>query len=86
MCDRLARKRLITRRRDVGDRRVVLVDLSASGRRLVGRVTGQRREEIDRILEAVDPNERANLVRAFTTFGAAAGEIPEVTGNEAGSL
>jgi DNA-binding MarR family transcriptional regulator len=77
MCDRLVRKRLITRRRDVGDRRVVLVDLSAAGRRLLERVTGCRREEIGRILDAVDPKERANLVHAFTTFGAAAGEVPE---------
>ena len=77
MCDRLAHKRLITRRRDVADRRVVVMDLSASGRRLVESVTERRRQEIDRILEAVDPRERTSLVRAFTTFGAAAGEIPE---------
>ena len=71
------RKRLITRRRDVVDRRVVLLDLSASGRRLVDRVTQRRRQEIGRILEAVDPAEHGALVRAFTTFGAAAGEVPE---------
>ncbi|MHB8594784.1 MAG: MarR family winged helix-turn-helix transcriptional regulator [Acidimicrobiales bacterium] len=77
MCDRLAGKRLITRRRDAGDRRVVMLDLSAAGRRLVERVTQGRRQEIGRILDAVDPAERANLVRAFTVFGAAAGEVPE---------
>lgn len=77
MCDRLARKRLIVRRRDLGDRRVVLMDLSASGKRLVERVTQRRREEIDRILDAVDPKERANLVRAFSVFGEAAREIPD---------
>jgi DNA-binding MarR family transcriptional regulator len=77
MCDRLVRKRLITRRRDVVDRRVVLLDLSAGGRRLVDRVTRQRRHEIGRILESVDPSERNALVRAFTTFGLAAGEVPE---------
>ena len=77
MCDRLVRKRLITRRRDVVDRRVVLLDLSASGRRLVDRVTDRRRQEIGRILEAVDPAEHGALVRAFSTFGAAAGEVPD---------
>jgi DNA-binding MarR family transcriptional regulator len=56
---------------------VVLLDLSASGRRLVERVTRSRRDEIERILEAVDPADHAALVRAFTTFGQAAGEIPE---------
>ena len=77
MCDRLVRKRLINRRRDVVDRRVVLLDLSASGRRLVDRVTERRRQEIGRILEAVDPAEHGALVRAFTSFGQAAGEVPE---------
>jgi DNA-binding MarR family transcriptional regulator len=77
MCDRLVRKHLITRRRDVIDRRVVLLDLSAAGRRLVERVTRSRRAEIERILEAVDPAERDALVLAFTTFGRAAGEVPE---------
>jgi DNA-binding MarR family transcriptional regulator len=77
MCDRLVRKRLITRRRDVVDRRAVLLDLSASGRRLVDRVTNKRRREIGRILKSVDPAEHEALVRAFAAFGDAAGEVPE---------
>ena len=43
MCDRLVQKRFITRRRDIEDRRVVWLDLSATGRRLVDRVTTSRR-------------------------------------------
>jgi len=54
-----------------------LLDLSASGRRLVDRVTDQRRREIGRILKSVDPGEHEALVRAFAAFGAAAGEVPE---------
>lgn len=77
MCDRLEAKALITRRRDAGDRRTVVLDLSAAGRQLVDRVTLRRRKEIGQILSAVDPKERANLVGAFTVFGKAAGEIPE---------
>ncbi len=77
MCDRLAAKKLIARRRDEADRRIVVLSLSASGRRLVERVTERRRREIERILGAVDQAERANLVRAFTVFGEAAGEVPE---------
>jgi len=77
MCDRLEGKNLITRRRDVGDRRVVVLDVSAGGRRLVDRVTRRRRKEIGQILTAVDPKERANLIRAFNMFGKAAGETPE---------
>jgi DNA-binding MarR family transcriptional regulator len=77
MCDRLVRKRLITRRRDVVDRRVVHLDLSAAGRRLVERVTERRRQEIESILGSVDPSERSNLVHAFRVFATAAGETPE---------
>jgi DNA-binding MarR family transcriptional regulator len=77
MCDRLEAKALITRRRDEGDRRTVVLGLSAAGRQLVDRVTLRRSKEIGQILSAVDPKERANLVRAFTVFGNAAGEIPE---------
>ena len=77
MCDRLVRKKLIVRRRDVTDRRVVMLSLSASGRRLVERVTRRRRREIEQILGVVDPAEHANLVRALAVFAEAAGELPE---------
>jgi DNA-binding MarR family transcriptional regulator len=77
LCDRLARKGLISRRRPGRDRREVRVDLSAAGRDLVDRVTTRRRQEIRRILAVVDAAERAALVRAFRAFGEAAGETPE---------
>lgn len=77
MCDRLEGKGLITRQRDEGDRRIVVLELSAGGRRLVDRVTNRRRNEIGQILAAVEPKERTNLIRAFTVFGNAAGEVPE---------
>ena len=77
MCDRLEGKNLITRQRDEGDRRIVVLELSAEGRRLVDRVTKRRRHEIGQILAAVEPKERANLIRAFTVFGNVAGEVPE---------
>jgi DNA-binding MarR family transcriptional regulator len=77
MCDRLERKKLITRQRDDGDRRIVVLELSAEGRRLVDRVTRRRRNDIGQILAAVEPKERTNLIRAFSVFGSAAGEVPE---------
>jgi DNA-binding MarR family transcriptional regulator len=77
MCDRLEGKSLITRRRDEGDRRTVVLELSSAGQGLVDRVTRRRRKEIGQILSAVDPKEQANLVRAFIAFGNAAGETPE---------
>ena len=77
MCDRLEGKLLITRQRDEDDRRIVVLGLSTGGQSLVDRVTNRRRNEIEQILTAIEPNERANLIRAFTTFGNAAGEVPE---------
>jgi hypothetical protein len=40
-------------------------------------VTNRRRNEIEQILTAIEPKERTNLIRAFTAFGSAAGEVPE---------
>ncbi len=77
LCDRLVRKRLISRRRAGADRREVRLDLTPKSIRLVDSVTQRRREEIDRILGAMPPSERASLVRAFRAFGKAAGEIPD---------
>jgi DNA-binding MarR family transcriptional regulator len=77
LCDRLADKRLISRRRPAGDRRVVQLDLSTRGRELIQAVTAQRREEIARILAGVPAVEREALVRAFRAFAQAAGEVPE---------
>ncbi|MGH9028829.1 MAG: MarR family transcriptional regulator, partial [Acidimicrobiales bacterium] len=63
--------------RQGSDRREVRLDLSVRGRGLIESVTELRRHEIQRILEAVPRSERQDLVRAFRTFGNAAGEVPE---------
>jgi DNA-binding MarR family transcriptional regulator len=76
LCDRLAAKRLISRRRQADDRREVRLDLNDRGRSLVDSVTEQRRAEIRRILAAVPREERGELVRAFRAFARAAGERP----------
>lgn len=76
LCDRLARKGLITRRRSPTDRREVHVALSARGAALVSTVTDLRRQEIRRILQGVPPGTHRELVRAFRAFSAAAGEEP----------
>jgi DNA-binding MarR family transcriptional regulator len=76
LCDRLAAKRLISRRRQADDRREVRLDLSDRGRHLVESVTERRREEIRRILSAVPRREHGELVQAFRTFARAAGEVP----------
>lgn len=77
MCDRLTRKKLILRRAERGDRRQVRLALSAKGAALVSAVTSRRRDEIERILRAIAPHDRAVLVQALHQFAVAAGEVPE---------
>ena len=77
LCDRLTRKKLISRRRQGADRREVRLELSSRGVTLLDTVTERRRKEIERILEAVPHRDRRGLVQAFASFAEAAGEVPE---------
>ncbi len=77
LCDRLVRKRLISRRRQMSDRREVRLELAASGRHLLAEVTARRRREIEAILGKVPAADRAGLLHAFKVFSSAADEVPE---------
>lgn len=77
LCDRLVAKKLIARRRQEADRREVRLTLTTSGRRLVDDVTARRRQEIERIVAAIEPGSRRALAEAFRSFADAAGEVPE---------
>lgn len=79
MCDRLVRKKLIRRRPGVtADRRETSLTLTASGQRLVDRVTARRRRDIAGIVESMTPEDRACAVVGLEAFGVAAGEFPVV--------
>ena len=80
--DRLLAAELVTRAENPGNRREVLLGLTARGNRLVARVTTRRRREISRVVTAIPDDERAALVRALRTFADASGEPepkPETT-------
>ncbi len=77
MSDRLARKRLVQRRRLGEDRRGVRVSLTASGRQLVEQVTRNRRAEIGVILGRMPDADRHATLTALRGFARAAGEVPE---------
>jgi DNA-binding MarR family transcriptional regulator len=77
MCDRLVRKRLVTRRRAQEDRRTVRVSLTASGAELVAEVSRRRRAEIAAIVQRMPAAHRDRVVTALRTFADAAGEVPE---------
>lgn len=76
LCDRLESKGLIVRAVAPTSRREVEIELSATGRRVVDRVTLVRRREIGRIVAAVPVERRQLLVTALAEFAAAAGEVP----------
>jgi DNA-binding MarR family transcriptional regulator len=77
VCDRLADKRLISRRVDENDRRSVRVQLSKRGQRLVDEVTRERRVKIDAILERMGTAAEQRLAASLADFAAAAGEAPD---------
>jgi len=57
-------------------RREVLIELTASGRKLVDEVTTSRRKDIAGILSAMTPEQQVASTRAFQAFADAAGETP----------
>jgi DNA-binding MarR family transcriptional regulator len=77
MCDRLVRKRLVTRRRGSEDRRVVRVSLTETGLELVAEVSRRRHAEIRRIVRRIPAASRPLVVTALQAFAEAAGEVPE---------
>ena len=77
MCDRLIKKRLIVRRHERGDRRLIRLTLAEAGRELVDAVTQRRRTEISHLMEAIPREQQAALVDSLQRLTAAAGEVPE---------
>jgi DNA-binding MarR family transcriptional regulator len=75
MCDRLVRKRLISRRHSSADRRSVRIALSADGVALVEEVTRRRRAEIERIVQRIPADDRPLVVAALHAFTEAAGGV-----------
>jgi DNA-binding MarR family transcriptional regulator len=77
LCDRLVERHLITRVPHPEDRRVVCVELTPQGRRLVDRVMRRRRAEIDAVLVNMNVETQRRLARSLVEFTAAAGPIAD---------
>jgi DNA-binding MarR family transcriptional regulator len=77
MCDRLVRKGLIDRTRDLIDRREVNLALTASGHALVQEVIDRRRVKVQSLLEAIPRDQRSGLRRYLTLLADTAGQSPE---------
>jgi DNA-binding MarR family transcriptional regulator len=77
MCDRLVRKGLVRRHRARGDRRAVLISVTAAGRQVVDEATSRRRALIAEILERLPVAAQQAVAQALRTFADAAGEVPD---------
>jgi DNA-binding MarR family transcriptional regulator len=78
MCDRLVRKDLIDRARDVLDRREVNLTLTPQGAKLVQDVIDRRRERVRELLDLIPDEGRPAMVESLTMLATAAGESPEL--------
>ena len=63
LADRLAAAGLVERQRSENDRRVTVVVLTPAGRRVTQALAEQRRRFFGDVLAALEPEERAELVR-----------------------
>ena len=79
LCDRVQQKGLIERAHAGadGDRRMVHVALTSSGRMLLERVTSYRRAEIARLTDRIPSELHGELTAALNAFSDAAEEIPD---------
>jgi MarR family 2-MHQ and catechol resistance regulon transcriptional repressor len=73
--DRLLKRGLVTRTNSSEDRRVRVVDLTASGRRLIDQVFAAHSRQVDRLAEELSPKERRQIARGLKAFGKAAAHI-----------
>ena len=73
LVDRMVRHGLVTRRPDEQDRRIVLLETSARGRKLLERLEQGRTEHFGKLIEGLTPAEReafATVLRAFVRLTA----------------
>ena len=74
MVDRLVSAGLIDRRPHPTSRRELVAELTPRGRRVVQKVTDNRRKELAEVVQKMPPRERRGLLRGLTAFTAAGGE------------
>lgn len=72
--DRLLKRGLVTRTSSAEDRRVRVVDLTASGRRLIEQAFTAHSRQVDRLAEVLSPKERRQIARGLKAFGKAAAQ------------
>ena len=79
LVDRLEERGLIERRRDDDDRRKVLANLTAEGRRLVGEIPLLEGTPIRTAVERMTPADRTRIAAAMRDFTSAVRQVEEET-------
>jgi DNA-binding MarR family transcriptional regulator len=74
MVDRLVAAGMLEREPNPANRREIFINLTDAGRNVVHQATERRRTEIARIVAAMPPGQRAELVEALRAFAQAGGE------------
>ena len=74
MVDRLVSAGLIDRQPHPTSRRELVAELTVRGRRVVQKITANRRDELASVVERMPARERRGLVRALVAFTAAGGD------------
>jgi DNA-binding MarR family transcriptional regulator len=74
LVNRMEERGLVARRDDPADRRVVLVELTPAGRRLIGEMESERRDRMARLFGQLDPVQQDRLLQSVKDLvGAARG-------------
>ncbi|MDA8148536.1 MAG: MarR family transcriptional regulator [Actinomycetota bacterium] len=81
VADRLVRQGFAERQADLRDRRVVVLALSAEGRRIIGRIERQRRKMAESILGALSDTQLGELLGLIEVM--VAGSVPTVVTDRA---
>ena len=77
VCERLVVAGLLHRSDDPGDRRNLVLRLTADGQTLVDTMNENRRAAIEQILSDMPPAHRRGLTMKLRAFAEAAGELPD---------
>jgi DNA-binding MarR family transcriptional regulator len=75
LVNRMAERGLVGRHDDATDRRVVRVELTDAGRRLIGEMDAERRDRMRRLFGSLGPAQQARLLEAVKDLSAAARKL-----------
>ncbi|MET3575919.1 MarR family winged helix-turn-helix transcriptional regulator [Bhargavaea ullalensis] len=77
--DKLIERGFVRRIRDEEDRRVVYLEITDEGRRVIGELRQQGRKEMKRVFGLLSEEELDTLIRVFEQAGCSLGELKEDT-------